>query len=576
MKYLFFPGVTSVRCQNKSRFAVAAVDERGAKRLKTGKLKNRVIFWDVPLVRGITYCFFGAVAFLQGCFDGLALSGTKLEGGVSEKVAGKLNVKKEAVAMTFLLLLSLGISLFLFGFLPSKLSFVFVGMSMNFVLRNFIIALTKIAMFFLILLIFRFLPPMQDLYKFNGAANQVLARDGELKNAGKRDYYAPLNILNVVVFALFLAIFVITFVGISLAPYWNFLINLAIFLVCCGLSYEICLLFQKTYFTRMLALFTNFFVCAKPSITHDEVARVAYSEIKSMSQEEEMTNKNQVPRSSLLAEMQTELEKAGKYDKADVEWIIATVLGCSRGEAKLVKTFDHKTYREIMKATSARASGKPLSSIFGFVEFYGLRLNVNKKVLSPRPETEILVEEVLGAIGNKKSLQILDLGTGSGAIAIAIAKNAKAKMTAVDISKGALSVAEANAKQHKVKIEFLQSDMFDGLKKRAKFDIIVSNPPYIRSLDIEGLDEEVKNHDPRLALDGGEDGLDFYRKIAEQAPLHLKKGGLLFLEIGKGQFADVEKLLKQQGFSNISYKKDYSKIIRVVKAEYDKRRRVVE
>ena len=182
MKYLFFPGVTSVRCQNKSRFAVAAVDERGAKRLKTSKLKNRVIFWDVPLVRGITYCFFGAIAFLQGCFDGLALSGTKLEGGVSENVAGKLNVKKEAVAMTFLLLLSLGISLFLFGFLPSKLSFVFVGMSMNFVLRNFIIALTKIAMFFLILLIFRFLPPMQDLYKFNGAANQVLARDGELKN----------------------------------------------------------------------------------------------------------------------------------------------------------------------------------------------------------------------------------------------------------------------------------------------------------------------------------------------------------------------------------------------------------
>ena len=115
--------------------------------------------------------------------------------------------------------------------------------------------------------------------------------------------------------------------------------------------------------------------------------------------------------------------------------------------------------------------------------------------------------------------------------------------------------------------------MFNGLKKRAKFDIIVSNPPYIRSLDIEGLDEEVKNHDPRLALDGGEDGLDFYRKIAEQAPLHLKKGGLLFLEIGKGQYSAVEKILIENGFTNISYRKDYSKIIRVVIAVYDKRRR---
>lgn len=573
MKYLFFPGITGVRCQNKTRYAVSAVDSRGAKRLKTGKLKNKVVFWNIPIIRGITYFFCGIVATIKTGVDALALSGASIEKGVSDKVAEKLNVKIEVVAMTFLLVISLAISLFLFGFIPAKLSFLFIGMSMNFVLRNFIIALTKVAIFFIILLIFRFLPPMQDLYKFNGATNQVLLRDGEIKNVTKKDYYAPFNILNVVVFALILAIFVITFSGISVAPYWKILINLAIFLFCCGLSFEFCMFFQKNYALRMIAMFTNFFVCAKPSITHDEVARVAYSEIKSIGQEDEMTNKSQIAKSTVLAEMQTELEKVGKYDKADVEWIIATILNCSREEAKLVNSFDQKTYKEIMRATTARASGKPLSAIFGFVEFYGLKFNINKKVLSPRMETEILVEEVLKEIGDKKKLNVLDLCTGSGAIAIVIAKKSKCLVSATDVSKMALDVAKENAKNNNVKINFLQSDMFENLKKRAKFDIIVSNPPYIRTLDIEGLDEEVKNYDPKLALDGGVDGLKFYRVIAQNAPLHLKKSGKLFLEIGKGQYSAVEKILIENGFTNISYRKDYSKIIRVVIAEYDKRRR---
>lgn len=127
-------------------------------------------------------------------------------------------------------------------------------------------------------------------------------------------------------------------------------------------------------------------------------------------------------------------------------------------------------------------------------------------------------------------------------------------------------------KKMKVKVEFLQSDLFSRLKKSRKFDIIVSNPPYIRSLDIAGLDEEVKNYDPKLSLDGGEDGLDFYRRICQEAPLHLKNGGQIFFEIGKGQFKDVSNILQQNGFSEIASKKDYSNIIRVVRAKYDKRK----
>ncbi len=570
MKFFFFPCSIGVRCQTRERYALAVIDERGAKRLRSGRTKNKIVFWNFPIFRGISYFFLGIWALLSAFWDAAKLSPTVGE-GVGDKISGKLNVKKESVLISILLVSSLIISLFLFGYVPSKLSFLLIGMSMNFALRNFLIALTKVFLFFVILLILRFIPAMQDLYKFNGACNQVRLRQGSSLKNDKLDHHTPFNVLNIIVFTFLLSIFVITCVGISLAWHFNILVNIAIFLACAAVSFEICYFAEKNKWTRVLAVVTDFFVSAKPNITHDEIARVALNEAK-LSTGEEKVKEKEVPLSSVLAEMQTELEKAGKYEKSDVEWIIATVLNKSRAEAKLVKSFQPKEYRDIMKATAARASGKPLSAIFGFVEFYGLKFDVNKKVLAPRMETELLVEEVIKASSNKKGVEILDVGTGSGAIAISVAKFTKAKVSAIDISKGALSVAKANAEKNGVKVEFIESDLFNKLKNRRKFDIIVSNPPYIRSLDIEGLDEEVKNFDPRQALDGGEDGLDYYRAIALEAHKYLKKGGELFLEIGQGQFKDVEKILTDNGWSDISNKKDYSKIIRIVRAKHDKRK----
>ncbi len=572
MKEFFFPCSIGVRCQTSKRFALAVIDERGAKRLRSGRTKNKIILWNFPIFRGISYFFASIIALLCAFWDSTKLSSQPLpSGGVSEKIAGKLNVKRESVIISILLLISLVVALVLFGYVPTKLSFVFIGMSMNFALRNFLIALVKVFLFYLILLILRFIPAMQDLYKFNGACNQVRLRQGSTLKSGKAEYHTPFNVLNIIVFTFLLSMFVITCVGISIAAHWNFLINLAIFLFCAGVAFEICLLFDKLPSLRMIALITDFFVSAKPSTTHDEIARVALNEAKLFTGEKQL-NDDKIALSSLLAEMQTELEKAGKYEKSDVEWIIATVLGVSRAEAKLTKFFTPKQAQEILRATSMRASGKPLSAIFGFVEFYGLKFDVNKKVLAPRMETEILVEEVLKYLKEHKNAEVLDLGTGSGAIAVTIAKFSNAKVSAIDVSKQALQTAKTNAEKNGVKVEFIESDMFSKLKNRKKFDVIVSNPPYIRTLDIVGLDEEVKNYDPSIALDGGEDGLKFYRIIAQQAPQHLTKGGMLFLEIGQGQFKDVEKLLSEAGFVDISSKKDYAKIVRVVKAKYDKRK----
>ena len=221
-----------------------------------------------------------------------------------------------------------------------------------------------------------------------------------------------------------------------------------------------------------------------------------------------------------------------------------------------------------MKATERRAKGESIDNIFGFTEFYGLSFDVNKKVLTPRMETEILVEQVLKAEKEFTDCKILDLGTGSGAIAIALACNCGAKITAVDVSKAALTTAESNAKKNGVKIEFLHSNLFEDLKRKHKFDIIVSNPPYIPTEDIKKLDKNVRECDPILALDGGEDGLDFYRAIITEAPKRLNEGGLLFFEIGKGQAPAVRKLMRENGFVEIKTIKDYSKIERVICGKY--------
>ena len=174
----------------------------------------------------------------------------------------------------------------------------------------------------------------------------------------------------------------------------------------------------------------------------------------------------------------------------------------------------------------------------------------------------------LKIINKEKIETVLDLCTGSGVIAIAIAKNSNAKVYASDISKPALSIAELNAKNNHAKVEFIHSDLFSSIKK--KFDLIVSNPPYIKSLDIEKLDVEVKDYDPKIALDGGNDGLDFYKEIISKAPSFLKNKGYLFFEVGKGQSKKVVNMMQKSNFVDINVVNDYNKIERIVYGRIDK------
>lgn len=200
--------------------------------------------------------------------------------------------------------------------------------------------------------------------------------------------------------------------------------------------------------------------------------------------------------------------------------------------------------------------GVPLQHITHRQEFMKMDFFVDENVLIPRPDTEILVEEVIKIAQKYNSPRILDLCTGSGAIAISLKKFVpNADITAVDISEKALEIAQKNAKKLKTKINFLKSDLFDKLDNK-KFDIIVSNPPYIRKDEIKKLSEEVQK-EPKIALDGGEDGLDFYRIITEQAINYLKTGSFLCFEIGYNQKNDVIKIIEdEQNYKNTYCKKD--------------------
>ena len=213
--------------------------------------------------------------------------------------------------------------------------------------------------------------------------------------------------------------------------------------------------------------------------------------------------------------------------------------------------------------------GKPVQYITNNQEFMKLNFYVDENVLIPQPDTEILVEEVIKSIDIMENIEILDMCTGSGCIGISLAKNIEnTKVTLVDISKEAIEIAKKNAIQNGVenKVTFIQSDMFENVK--GKFDIIVSNPPYIKTDIIQTLDKQVQN-EPHIALDGGEDGLDFYKMLINEAHKYLKKGGKIFLEIGYDQKQEVESLAKQRKhYKKIETIKDLSQNDRVIILEY--------
>ena len=220
--------------------------------------------------------------------------------------------------------------------------------------------------------------------------------------------------------------------------------------------------------------------------------------------------------------------------------------------------------KEYEIAVQKRAEHIPLQYIIGEQEFMGLRFKVNSNVLIPRQDTETLVEQVLKIV--KPGMKVLDLCTGSGCVLMSVLKNAP-ELTGVgsDISKTALLVAKENAKMHEVDADWIRSDLFDNITET--FDVIMANPPYIPTGEILSLMPEVRDFEPENALDGGADGLDFYRKIAGQVKDYLNPGGYVYMEIGYDQGEAVSELMRNAGFTEVEVIKDLARNDRVVKGK---------
>lgn len=220
--------------------------------------------------------------------------------------------------------------------------------------------------------------------------------------------------------------------------------------------------------------------------------------------------------------------------------------------------------KEYEIAVQKRAEHIPLQYIIGEQEFMGLRFKVNSNVLIPRQDTETLVEQVLKIV--KPGMKVLDLCTGSGCVLISVLKNAP-ELTGMgsDISKTALLVAKENAKLHEVDAEWVRSDLFDNITET--FDVIMANPPYIPTGEILSLMPEVRDFEPENALDGGADGLDFYRKIAGQVKDYLNPGAYVYMEIGYDQGEAVSELMRNAGFTEVEVIKDLARNDRVVKGK---------
>lgn len=217
----------------------------------------------------------------------------------------------------------------------------------------------------------------------------------------------------------------------------------------------------------------------------------------------------------------------------DVDFIVSETLNVKRTDLTLIDEINDEQYKEIIKNITLRKNNIPVDKIFQRAYFYGLEFKVNENVLSPRPESELIVEKAIEYIKANNYKTCLDLCTGSGCLAIATKLNCDIEMTATDISMKALSVAKQNAKNHDAEIKFIRSNMFEKIE--SSFDLIISNPPYIDTDEIEDLDDEVKNNDPYIALDGGEMGLKFYNIIHDNLRKHLNDNGTIIMEIGEDQ-----------------------------------------
>ncbi|MCD7728295.1 MAG: peptide chain release factor N(5)-glutamine methyltransferase [Clostridia bacterium] len=334
-------------------------------------------------------------------------------------------------------------------------------------------------------------------------------------------------------------------------------IEIVLLPVIAGISYEV-LKFVAKFDNKFVNIFKapgyfmqKVFTTREPTADMLEVAIAAFKKVLEMDADPEMEEAEFVTGGVLSQKLKATKDRfaAKGIDESDAEWIYSLVLDVKRSEladnGRMITPAEAKKIREIEEK---RLAGRPLWYIIGDVDFYGCKIKVDERVLIPRPETEQLAEIAIKTIedGDK----VLDMCTGSGCIAIAIAKGCADKhvsVSAADVSDAALMLAKENAVENNAMVHFIRTDLFDNI--RGRYNVIVCNPPYIKSSEITTLSREVRDYEPRIALDGGDDGLDVYRRIAKEINRYMARGGMLILECGEGQATEILKIFSRRDYA---------------------------
>ena len=590
-----------VMMRGRTGMATAVRDEKGNIQLEARRIAppdSRPRFFRLPFVRGVV----NLVDSLVSGTSVLLRSAEVYGGEESEEpsrfekwLAERCKVDVMSVVTTLALLLGILLSVGLFVFLPYLISAFIAertGLNDNGIWFNLLEGGLRVAIFIAYLALTSLMKDIRRTYMYHGAEHKTIT----CYESGM-----PLTVENVracsrvhdrcgttfLFFVMIVAILVFSLSNSLLAPLLNiqngvldFVVRLVIKLlllpVVAGISYELLKLLAKTqspwvYPLKAPGLALQRLTTREPDDGMIECAVAAFEKVLAMDADP-AESESSFAVGGKLSEVRSRIEKlfaAAGIEGDDCQWILSLNLGMLPSELPEERLVTPAEARKIFAAVNERLTGKPLWYIVGDADFCGCKIKVDGRVLIPRPETELLVERAVSELCRLPAgASVLDLCTGSGAIAVAVAEMCRKKgkpvcITASDVSEDALSLARENAAANGVEVSFSHSDLFENI--RGKFDAILTNPPYIPSGEIGGLQREVRDFEPHGALDGGADGLDFYRRIAAGFASHLKEGGFLLLEMGMGQAESVRALFESQGAACEIYE-DLSGVARMLKA----------
>ena len=557
--------IEGVMMQSKTTQALAVKNDEGFVEVKTRRLKPMKVISKIPILRG-------CVAFIRSL-----ISGTKLVYESSE-VAFPEEETPGTAGMTIATLLSLVLAIGLFFVLPSlvvsAVEWLF-SITVDKYLVSLFEGIVRILIFIVYLLLVSKLNDIKRTFMYHGAehrtincyeSGQTLSVENVQKHSTRHNrcgttflFFVMLTSILVIALATYLA----SLVGLgefATGKLTRILFRLILLPLIAGFSYELLQGLAKlednkfVSFLRAPGLALQRLTTYEPDDEMTKIAITAFTLVMQMDENPNMQEQNfgLYPIPQMREFIKTRLKQTDA-DEAEADWILCSVLKVKRGSLSQHEPLNKEQFRAVMKIVKEREKNIPLDYILGESEFYGIKINVSSSVLIPRLDTEIVVETALKHI--KDGDEVLDLMTGSGCIARAVSQNSNAVVYASDISKDAISVAKTNFDG-----EIFCSDVFENINK--VFDVIISNPPYIPTAVVNNLEKEVTCQ-PRLALDGGESGLDVYEKIAKTLGKALKTGGTLVLEIGYDQGQSVPKIFASH-FESVSVEKDLSQNDRVV------------